>query len=133
MKSVSGFWAGIYTYGDDGLPQVKFDCELVQKGTYITGQITEVDTLKPSRSFILEAVIDGQIHKRNLSFTKTYTTPSDIYNQPVEYIGRVSLAGNHIEGTWSIGPFKGAFSLKRDKGSKLQIISQQAANDLVEA
>ena len=129
MESLSGFWAGRYNYAVANAPSVKFDCELTQVGASVTGQITEVDMYKPSGSFLLEAVVDGQIHQQDMSFTKTYITKSDIYDQPVEYVGRVSASGHEISGQWFIGEIHGSFTLTRDKPSSGAAKTRMAAND----
>jgi len=129
MKSLSGFWAGLYKYAEPDWPDVKFDCELLQTGPRVTGHITEVDSFRPSGQFLLESIIDGQIHARDFSFTKTYLTPSDYYNEPVEYVGKVSLTGNRISGRWYIGDASGAFTLTRDKVSSRRTKTRMVAND----
>jgi len=131
VKSLSGFWAGLYKYSEPNWPEVKFDCELLQTGPSITGHITEVDSFRPSGQFMMESVIEGQIHKRDLSFTKTYVTKSDHYNQLVEYVGKVSISGNRISGRWHIGQMSGQFTLTRDKVSSTRAKTRAIANDSI--
>jgi len=131
VKSLSGFWAGLYKYSEPNWPEVKFDCELLQTGPSITGHITEVDSFRPSGQFMMESVIEGQIHKRDLSFTKTYVTKSDHYNQLVEYVGKVSISGNRISGRWHIGQMSGQFTLTRDKVSPTRAKTRAIANDSI--
>jgi hypothetical protein len=129
MKSLSGYWAGIYKYPDPTWPEVKFDCEIIQTGPNVTGHITEVDIFRPSRNFLMESVLEGQIHKRDFCFTKTYVTKSDHYNEPVEYVAKVGLTGNRISGRWHIGQVSGLFSLTRDKVSHARAKTRVVAND----
>jgi hypothetical protein len=129
MKSLSGFWAGRYSYADPDWPEVEFDCELIQSGPSVTGHITEIDIFKQPATFLMESVIDGQIHKRDFCFTKTYVTRSEYYNQPVEYVGKVHLTGNRISGRWHIGEVSGNFSLTRDKVSAGRAKTRVAATD----
>lgn len=131
MKSLAGFWAGVYAYDLGGHPKVKFDCELLQNGASVTGHITEADIFRNSGIFILESILDGQIHKRDVCFTKSYITVSDIYNQPVEYVGKLGLMGNQISGRWFIGSFSGTFSLKRDRKSSNKVHARLVANDVI--
>ena len=131
MKSLSGFWAGLYKYAEPNTPEVKFDCELLQSGPSVTGHITEVDCLRPSEQVLMESVIDGQIHKRDFCFTKTYVTKSDAYNAPIEYVGKVSVSGNRISGRWYIGSVSGQFTLTRDKVSSARAKTRVIADDSI--
>jgi len=131
VKSLSGYWAGLYKYSEPNWPEVKFDCELLQTGPSVTGHITEVDSFRPSGQFIMESLIEGQIHKRDFCFTKTYVTKSDYYNEPVEYVGKVSVSGNRISGRWHIGSVSGQFTLTRDKVSASRAESRVTANDSI--
>ncbi len=129
MESLSGFWAGQYSYAGPHAPSVKFDCELNHAGPSLTGHTTEVDVYKPAGRFLLDAILEGQVHKRDVAFTKTYVTTSEIYNQPVEYVGKIHASGDEISGQWFIGDIGGRFSLKRDKNSSRAAKTRTAAND----
>lgn len=130
MPTLSGFWAGVYKYPDPNFPEITFDCELVQAGSGITGHTTEIDIYKRSALFVLESMVEGQVHKRDICLTKTYLNASDIYDEAVEYVGKVSLSGHRISGRWYIGDYSGTFGLKRDKGSLGRAKSLVIANDV---
>ena len=53
------------------------------------------------------------------------------HNQPVEYVGKVSISGNRISGRWFIGQASGQFTLTRDKVSPPRAKTRVTANDSI--
>jgi len=129
MKSISGFWAGIYTYPIPNYPSVKFDCELIQNGNALTGETTEADIFKPSGLFLLSATLLGERSNRNIHWTKTYQNADENYALPVTYIGKIGRLGRRISGVWRIGDIEGRFEMRRDKGHWRVSDAVCAAND----
>lgn len=87
--------------------------------------------MRPTEQVLLESIIEGQIHKRDISFTKTYVTATDIYNEPVEYVGKVSVSGNRVSGRWYIGTVSGQFTLTRDRVSASRAKTRVTATDSI--
>lgn len=116
MKSISGFWAGIYRYLDPNYPTVKFDCELTQENSTLFGAITEVDILKTVELFSLKSSISGYRSGRKIKFTKTYINADENYALPVYYRGTINWTGRRISGVWNVADWNGTFEMRRESG-----------------
>ncbi len=53
-----------------------------------------------------------------MDFTKTYSNPSFGYNNPIDYVGRVSEDGKSITGVWSVLNMDGTFEMHRGDASE---------------
>ena len=112
MSSISGFWAGVYTYPMDALPPVNFDCELTQNGSHISGEITE--SHRPGQ--MLAAHISGTLDGHNIAFIKSYHKAGPAFLADIAYSGQVSRKQDHIKGIWQVGSRMGSFEMHRDAG-----------------
>ncbi|MEP4053123.1 MAG: hypothetical protein ABJN22_12850 [Litorimonas sp.] len=112
MPTLSGFWAGVYAYPNDPAPAVNFDCELLQSGSVVTGQITESHA--PGQ--MLVANINGHLTGFNISFIKTYQTTHSNFLWEIAYDGTVSPKKDEIIGVWRVGGRQGTFNMHRDAG-----------------
>lgn len=125
MKSISGFWAGVYAYPNDPAPSVNFDCELRVDGSVVTGQITESHA--PGQ--MLLANISGQIAGTEISFIKSYQTTQSNFLLEIAYSGQVGPKKDHISGHWRAGMRTGTFEMHRDAGDIRAAKTRQREKD----
>jgi len=126
MKTISGFWAGTYSYPEANAPTVKFDCELRQDGSVISGEITE----SHRAGQMLLAGISGQLTGQNIQFIKSYRNGGETYLWDIAYSGQVSPKKDHISGSWRVGMRQGTFEMHRDSGELREIETRETADDL---
>ncbi len=60
------------------------------------------------------AVIAGFRSGRAVDFTKTYQGSASGYENPVDYVGRLSPDGMIVTGVWSLLEWNGTFEMHRD-------------------
>lgn len=126
MKTISGFWAGTYTYPKDALPPVNFDCELTQNGSRIIGEITE--SHRPGQ--MLAAGLSGSLRGHTIEFIKSYRQAGPAFLADITYSGQVSPKKNHIAGVWKVGGRKGSFEMHRDAGEIRKALTRETADEL---
>ncbi|TYQ31610.1 hypothetical protein [Pseudanabaena sp. UWO310] len=103
MANISGAWLG--TYWQWGLP-TRFEVEFIQSGNSLTGNILDDGSLG-------EAIVNGEVIGRSVSFTKKYYS----HNYIINYFGTINQEENLISGEWKIDAFigdSGAWELKRN-------------------
>ena len=126
MSSISGFWAGVYTYPMDALPPVNFDCELTQNGSHISGEITE--SHRPGQ--MLAAHISGTLDGHNIAFIKSYRQAGPAFLADIAYSGQISPKKDHIKGIWQAGGRMGSFEMHRDAGEMRRAETRETADEL---
>jgi len=126
VKTISGFWAGTYSYPIENAPSVEFDCELRQDGILISGEITE--SHRPGQ--MLMAAISGSLSSTNIQFIKSYRNAGETYLWEIAYSGQVSPKKDHISGTWRVGMRTGTFEMHRDAGELLSEEIRETEDDL---
>ena len=126
MKTISGFWAGTYAYPEASMAPVKFDCELRQDGSVISGDITE----SHRAGQMLLAEISGQLSGQNIQFIKSYRNGGENFLWDIAYSGQVSEKKDHISGQWRVGMRTGTFEMQRDAGELRDATTRETANDL---
>ena len=72
----------------------------------------EPDHYRPME--IITARIVGHRDGRAVDFTKTYINPARGYENPVDYVGRMSEDGEVIAGMWSLFEMNGTFEMRRE-------------------
>ena len=120
MKSISGFWAGVYAYPNESFPSVKFDCELSQSGSVLSGTLTESHA--PGQ--MLAAQLSGQISGAKIQFIKSYVNAGNIWQ--IAYSGQINAEKNHITGMWRVGMRTGTFEMHRDPGTRINAQIERA-------
>ena len=126
--NLSGFWSGQFYYPQEAAPPVKFDCEIIQTGSHISGNTTEIAELKSVPHFLIAAKIEGSFVNKKISFLKTYLTNDENYTT-VEYDGTVNLLGNKIKGIWMRYDWSGTFIMIKDKNNQKAKTTISVAND----
>lgn len=79
----------------------------------LTGRIIEPDAFHGTNA-TLEAQLAGHKDGYGVDFTKTYVGKPFGYENPVDYVGRLSPDGLSITGIWSLVEANGAFEMHRD-------------------
>lgn len=120
MKTISGFWAGVYAYPNEPFPPVKFDCELTQSGPVLSGTLTESHA--PGQ--MLAAQLSGQVSGSKIQFIKSYVNAGNIWQ--IAYSGQINAEKNHITGMWRVGMRTGAFEMHRDTGKLMDAETERA-------
>ena len=120
MKTISGFWAGVYAYPNEPVPSVKFDCELSQNGSVLSGTLTESHA--PGQ--MLAAQLSGQISGLKIQFVKSYVNAGNIWQ--IAYSGQINAEKTHITGMWRVGMRTGTFEMHRDPGHRANVEIERA-------
>jgi len=105
---------------------VKFDCELRQDGSAISGEITE----SYRAGQMLLAAISGGLNGQNIQFIKSYRNGGESFLWDIAYSGQVSEKKDHISGHWRVGMRTGTFEMQRDAGELRDATTRETANDL---
>ncbi|HWB82398.1 MAG TPA: hypothetical protein VG755_45865 [Nannocystaceae bacterium] len=112
---LTGTWSGTYIYNvaRGGAASVGFFADLAFEGPKLSGSMVEPNTFGDDSSGELKATLVGRIDDAGIvRFTKTYDGSGGI-RHTVEYIGRLDVAAQRIEGTWSIDGASGRFVMMR--------------------
>lgn len=103
MANISGTWLG--TYWQLGVP-TRFEVEFIQSEKFLSGHVLDDGMLG-------EAIVNGEVIGRSISFTKKYYSQRYIIN----YRGTINEEENYISGNWMINAFidnSGNWELRRD-------------------
>ena len=111
MTDLSGQWDGHFDYPHGFGPSTPFLASIHQSDGRIGGSIIEPDLYGGAAPAM--AVIDGVVAGEAVDFTKTYRKASFGYENPVDYVGRVSENGSRITGVWSLLDMNGSFEMTR--------------------
>lgn len=124
-EDLSGQWDGQFAYPSGTGPLTPFLANLSQRGASFTGTIIEPDLYSPGAS--TEATIVGVIAGDAVDFTKTYRHASRGYENPVDYVGKLSEDGERITGVWSLLSYNGTFEMVRQGGKKVAVEREEEA------
>lgn len=108
---LSGEWDGQFAYPAGDGPVTPFIATIVQRGGSFTGTILEPDLYLGGMK--AEATIMGIVGGSSVDFTKTYRSASMGYENPVDYVGKLSQDCEHITGMWSLLDMNGSFEMTR--------------------
>jgi len=114
--NLTGAWSGSYAYPGQGWPTTPFLARLEDQGGRLGGETIEPALF--STAGHRAASISGSTDGGMVDFTKTYTNPSFGYDNPVDYVGRVSEDGKSIVGVWSVLHMDGTFEMHRGEASE---------------
>jgi hypothetical protein len=112
---LTGTWSGTYLYAGarGSSSSVAFFADLAFEGARLSGSIVEPNTFGDESSGELKASLAGQIDDDGIvRFTKTYDGSGGVHHAVV-YVGRLDVAAQRIEGTWSIDGSSGRFVMMR--------------------
>ncbi|MBC8073902.1 MAG: hypothetical protein IAG13_36625, partial [Deltaproteobacteria bacterium] len=112
---LSGTWTGTYLYSHrgDSSAAVAFFADLAFDGPRLRGSIIEPNSFGDDSSGELKATLAGSIDEHGIvRFTKSYDGTAGVDHR-VDYIGRLDVAAQRIEGTWSIADDTGRFVMLR--------------------
>ncbi len=109
--NISGEWHGTYRYPAGLGPDTPFLASVIDNGGDLTGTIIEPDECRPATA---RATLRGHRFGAVIDFTKTYRAAGPEYDEPVDYVGRLSDDGTCISGVWSLSGFDGTFEMYRD-------------------
>ncbi len=115
-RNLTGAWSGSYAYPGQGLPTMPFLARLDGQGGRLGGETIEPALFGGTGH--RAALISGSTHGGMVDFTKTYANPSFGYNNPIDYVGRVSEDGKSITGVWSVLSIDGTFEMHRGDASE---------------
>ena len=110
--NLTGQWWGHFTYPNHLGPVTPFNAQFLDQAGRIVGATTEFDQFRPDH--VIEAIISGHYHGESIDFTKAYQGAGPDYEQPIDYVGRISADGNVITGVWSLLEIDGRFEMRRD-------------------
>lgn len=121
-ESLTGIWDGLYSYaGVLTQPESTFTAVLFQSGGMLSGTIHETMRRRVVGDVAASAFVDGRVDGTVVTFSKTYDG-SGGQTHVVNYDGR--LAGDEIDGTWSIavqgGVVTGRFLMIRGRRAETQ-------------
>jgi hypothetical protein len=116
--ALTGTWAGTYffpmtnaTGGTVG--SVTFFAELTIDGDKLRGSVIEPNTIGDRTTNELRAKIEGTIGEDGLvRFVKTYDGTGGVDHR-VEYVGRLDVVTQQIEGVWKVTGSEGRFVMRR--------------------
>jgi hypothetical protein len=113
---LSGTWSGTYLYarrGESSSSSVAFFADLAFDGKRLTGSMIEPNTFGDDTSGELKARLEGSIDDGGVvRFTKSYDGTAGVGHR-VDYVGRLDVAAQRIEGTWSLDGESGRFVMMR--------------------
>ena len=112
---LTGTWAGTYLYAvaRGGAASVAFFADLAFEGPKLSGSMIEPNTFGDDSSGELKATLAGSIDEHGVvRFTKSYDGTAGVDHR-VDYLGRLDVAGQRIEGTWTIDGASGRFVMTR--------------------
>jgi hypothetical protein len=115
-QDLSGTWHGTYTYPGKEGPATPFLATIEDSGGAFSGSIIEPDSFYGQGS--IEAVIAGHRAGSAVDFVKSYSAGTVGYENPVDYVGRLSGDGLNITGVWSLLEFDGSFEMERDAAAE---------------
>ncbi|WP_096588134.1 hypothetical protein [Calothrix sp. NIES-2098] len=121
MADLNGTWLG--TYWQQGVPS-RFEAVFVQSGSALSGSILD-------DNYLGEAQITGEVHGRNVRFTKRYLITSPA---PINYIGTLSENEDYIKGQWNIGPrFSGPWEAHRSTENLMDELNTRIQKQIPQA
>ena len=115
-RDLTGAWSGTYAYPGQVGPTTPFLARLDDQGGRLGGETIEPDLL--GRDGPRAASISGSTHGGMVDFTKTYASSRFGFNNPIDYVGRVSEDGKSITGVWSLLNMDGTFEMHRGDASE---------------
>lgn len=114
--SLTGQWSGEFAYPRHLGPTTPFLAVIKEESGHFTGSIIEPDTVSGAPS--LMATIIGRRAGTAVDFTKIYLCASFGYENPVDYVGRLSEDGNTVSGVWSLLEWDGTFEMRREASTE---------------
>jgi hypothetical protein len=121
---LSGTWHGTYTYPANKGPATPFLATIEENGRAFSGTIIEPDIFY--RQGTIEAAISGHRSGTSVDFVKSYSGGTVGYENPVDYVGRLSGDGLMITGVWSLLDFDGSFEMERDAAAEEPAMAEEA-------
>ena len=114
---LTGKWDGAYKYPRSYGPTTPFLAEISESAGSFDGTIIEPNL---SNAGSVEARVVGYRSGRSVDFTKTYVNPDQGYENPIDYVGQLSVDGLTITGVWSMLDWNGQFEMTRDAGRQIE-------------
>jgi len=121
---LSGTWHGTYTYPGNEGAATPFLATIEDRGGAFAGAIIEPDTFYGQGT--IEARIAGHRGGSAVDFVKSYSAGTVGYENPVDYVGRLSGDGLTISGVWSLLEFDGVFEMERDAPAEVPTVAEEA-------
>lgn len=121
--AIAGSWDGLFSYPACFGPPTPFVASLTETGGHVTGTVIEPRVFGAAGT--IEASLSGHRSGQSVDFTKTYRHPPPGYENPVDYVGRLSEDGSRIEGVWSVLDLDGTFEMTRDIAAEPERASQR--------
>ena len=125
MSDLSGQWDGHFDYPSGFGPRTPFLASVDQTGGRISGTIIEPDLYGSAAP--ASATIEGVVAGDTVDFTKIYRKASSVYDNPVDYVGRVDETGNRITGVWSLLDINGLFEMTRQAAIERTVEREEEA------
>lgn len=116
--ALTGTWAGTYFFPMTNatgttVGSVAFFAELTIDGGSMSGSVVEPNTIGDRTTNELRAKIEGTIGEDGLvRFVKTYDGTGGVDHR-VEYVGRLDVVTQQIEGVWKVTGSEGRFVMRR--------------------
>ncbi len=116
--ALTGTWQGTYFFSmtnatGGAVGSVAFFAELTIDGHALRGSVTEPNTIGDRTTNELRAKIEGTIGEDGLvRFVKTYDGTGGVDHR-VEYVGRLDVVTQQIEGVWKVTGSEGRFVMRR--------------------
>lgn len=114
---ITGEWHGTFAYPRDYGPATPFLAKIEEQGGVFSGSIVEPDIFHDTGA-TLEARMSGHRDGRSIDFTKSYLGQRYGYENPVDYVGQLSVDGLSIVGVWSLLEHNGTFEMHRDRAAQ---------------
>lgn len=121
---LSGTWDGMFVYPQDTLPKTPFVAEISEEAGVISGKTLEPDLYSNST---LKAEFVGCRSERVVDFTKSYSTPLEGYESPIDYVGQLSEDGQIVTGSWTMQDWSGQFEMTRQTQINTNVETRQSA------
>ena len=124
VLDLTGTWHGIYSYPGDEGPPTPFLAIILDRAGSITGTIVEPDQFYGQGT--LDAAIAGVRAGTSVDFIKTYNDSLSGYDNPVDYVGRLSDDGQTVSGIWSLLDRDGSFEMERETEIEEPVAAEEA-------
>ena len=112
-EDLTGTWHGSFTYPGHSGPETPFLAIIEERAGSLSGTIVEPDQFYGQGT--IDAVIAGSRGGSSVDFTKSYRNGIRGYENPVDYVGRLSGDGMTITGVWSLLEHDGTFTMEREE------------------
>ena len=94
--------------------ETPFRVHIEEMGGHFSGSLIEPDLYR--RMATIGAELSGIRSNRSIDFTKIYVNAPTGYENPVDYVGRLSADGLVVSGVWSQLDMNGTFEMYREQG-----------------